>query len=968
MNATILATVDGGKTWVKQITPAGLTSELFGVHFVDQYKGWVVGYDTTILATVDGGKTWVKQITPAGLTSDLSGVHFVDQNKGWAVGNNATILATVDGGKTWVKQTTPTGLTSDLSGVHFVDQYKGCAVGDNGTILETIDAGKNWIRQASLTGLKQHLNSVHFVGQNNGWAVGDAATIQAKYEKGFLSLNSRFDLIFFPGRIYVDGILCESETSITYWSQPDYPHPTPIEDLKGKTSRTDLIYLDVWQRHITAIEDPEIREIALVGPDTTTRLKTVWQVKIVEIDVNDCWKTIKWDELIPPSSGRLSTGLAPVTIAKDPCKPAPSGGYQGLENRLYRVEIHDGGGPGKATFKWSRDNGSVVFPILKFDTNNTIKLKRLGKDQILTIHKGDWVEVLDDASELLGQPGTLAQVIDPFDETQLTIALSKNLSGYDLEGHPKVRRWDQNSDAITVITTGPIVLEEGIQIQFSGDNFKTGDFWIFAARTATGDVEHLNNASPMGIEHHYCQLGRITWRKDPSLGLTADVRDCRKIFSPLTEPNIFYIGGDGQEAMPGNQLPEQLQVGVANKELPVPNAHIKFELEDDGSSGDRITSDTITGPDGIARCTWTLGKSKPGRVIATLRDGYENQIGLPVFFNANLSIASNIYFDPKECGSMSGGNNVQDAISNLCKVLGREPGIYIRAISISDRDLRNDDNVYADDLEGSINVICGLDDSNETLNISTVSPASFFLTVDMPFPLNNADLGIWAPSLEESKETLIGFQPIILNSSIEIVGGNTLKWNPMRITIPFLKKLLEMMIDREIGDRLLARLILKGNFIWSGDPLRRYYLDGEAFGTPADETSSSLMLSGDGKRGGDFEMWFWISLKMTLSVKFATNTVTLVESKSQDVKGTVIVNIAAPVSGWEVDLSSDRPNTAELITPTITMKHKDYEAQFTIRAKGGGGSFEGIPVRITAILKAFNKAASTVITVKRIIG
>src|SRR5215213_376088 len=70
----------------------------------------------------------------------------------------------------------------------------------------------------------------------------------------------------------------------TYTTQPDYPNPIELdlEDLDPNESRTDLVYLDVWQRHITAIEDPDILEVALGGPDTTTRVKTVWQVKVLK--------------------------------------------------------------------------------------------------------------------------------------------------------------------------------------------------------------------------------------------------------------------------------------------------------------------------------------------------------------------------------------------------------------------------------------------------------------------------------------------------------------------------------------------------------------------------------------------------------------------------------------------------------------------------------------------------------------
>ena len=61
---------------------------------------------------------------------------------------------------------------------------------------------------------------------------------------------------------------------MTFGKQPDYPKA----QLGGKG--TFLVYLDVWERHLTAIEDGHIREVALGGPDTATRAKVVWQVKV----------------------------------------------------------------------------------------------------------------------------------------------------------------------------------------------------------------------------------------------------------------------------------------------------------------------------------------------------------------------------------------------------------------------------------------------------------------------------------------------------------------------------------------------------------------------------------------------------------------------------------------------------------------------------------------------------------------
>ena len=66
------------------------------------------------------------------------------------------------------------------------------------------------------------------------------------------------DFLISPGRYYVDGILCENEQITSYLNQLDLPDATPIRD-----PGVYLVYLDVWERLLTALDDPSIREIAL---------------------------------------------------------------------------------------------------------------------------------------------------------------------------------------------------------------------------------------------------------------------------------------------------------------------------------------------------------------------------------------------------------------------------------------------------------------------------------------------------------------------------------------------------------------------------------------------------------------------------------------------------------------------------------------------------------------------------------
>jgi Family of unknown function (DUF6519)/Carboxypeptidase regulatory-like domain len=355
------------------------------------------------------------------------------------------------------------------------------------------------------------------------------------------------------GRMYVDGLLAEchgvpplqydaslgemeGSNPVPFNQQPYYPDPSP---LPSTASATDLVYLDVWQREVTAVQDPDIREKALGGPDTATRLQTVWQVKVLpNVGQHACGDTIQgWDTVTAPSAGRLTTSTVVPSPSPDPCILSPTGGYRGLENRLYRVEVHTAGTVGgavPATFKWSRDNGSVVSSVTALSApggpSTTITVASLGRDRVLRFQAGDWVEILDDASELDGRAGVLTKVIAPPDEANRTITVSPSIPAglfdpTDPSRHTRVRRWDQSNtgpgsdvDATTGlinVAAGPLDIEDGIQVSFSDDGsgglLHVGDYWIFAARTADGSVEVLQAAPPRGILHHFARLGFITW-------------------------------------------------------------------------------------------------------------------------------------------------------------------------------------------------------------------------------------------------------------------------------------------------------------------------------------------------------------------------------------------------------------------------------------------------------------------------
>lgn len=344
----------------------------------------------------------------------------------------------------------------------------------------------------------------------------------------------------------------------TYLTQPYYPADDPtFGDAftpENWNAQTHIVYLDVWRRHVTAIEDPHLREVALGGPDTATRTQTAWAVRILRgsdgapvdaagVDCDDPHPA--WDALVAPSGGRMWARAEAAPDPEDPCAIAPEAGYRGVENRLYRVEIHEPGDLGTATFKWSRDNGSVLAAVTEIESGDTLHVTSLGRDRVLRFGTGDRVEVFGEGSELSGVPGTVASISDAPDEAERSFPVDTDVSAYDADPLPRVRRWDHGVTE-PVATDAWVELEDGVQVRFAGGPFHVGDHWVVPARVATGDVDGFVDAPPLGITHHHTRVALITWPTDTASG---EVDDCRSTFPSLCEIDAgcctITVGEDG---------------------------------------------------------------------------------------------------------------------------------------------------------------------------------------------------------------------------------------------------------------------------------------------------------------------------------------------------------------------------------------------------------------------------------------
>jgi hypothetical protein len=373
-----------------------------------------------------------------------------------------------------------------------------------------------------------------------------------KADAGFDITSAGGDLTVGPGRYWVDGILCVNEAAVAYSAQPDLPGVAlPPPEGQGLY----VAYLDVWRRHLTALDDPAIREPALGGPDTATRLRTVWQARLMRVGDVDPAPTCAaalppWEAALAAPKGTLTARLGPTTANPDPCELPPTAGFRGLENQLYRVEVHEGAETlAGARFCWSRDNGSVVTLITQFDGSGIV-VDDLGPDEVRGFAPGQWAEIADEHSELLGRVGELVE-LGPIDPSTRRIEIVGAFSTIPLERKPRLRRWDQSLAATSAgVAAAPLppantdqglVLEDGVEVVLAEGAYRQGDYWLVPARTAISDetgaliwprdaASTPLPATPHGIEHHYAPLAVLNF-DGTSFG---PAQDCRKLFPALT--------------------------------------------------------------------------------------------------------------------------------------------------------------------------------------------------------------------------------------------------------------------------------------------------------------------------------------------------------------------------------------------------------------------------------------------------
>src|SRR5262249_54255208 len=119
-------------------------------------------------------------------------------------------------------------------------------------------------------------------------------------------------------------------------------------------------------------------------------------------------------------------------------------------------------------------------------------------------------------------------------------------------------------------------------------------------------------------------------------------------------------------------LPSPLRVGVANGRTPVAGAQVRFTVSTgSGRVNGQSTVQVATGADGVASVAWSIDSTHtPQTVTAQLLNDLGAPQHLPVQFDATLSTATEVAYNPGNCPDLAGKTTVQAAIDTLCATHG----------------------------------------------------------------------------------------------------------------------------------------------------------------------------------------------------------------------------------------------------------------------------------------------------------
>lgn len=402
------------------------------------------------------------------------------------------------------------------------------------------------------------------------------------------------------GSVFVDG--CRGEWRPDPALAAGDPPLGRQADLPGlpEPDGDHTVYVDLWHRPVTALEDAALIEPALDGADTCTRMRTMVQVKWAPLAEGT---DAVGDDRHNPPRGDAEFAMderAESVSADDPCDPrAEEIRAEGLGDRLFRLEVHahpameaDGEHVGELWLKWSAENGAEAQAREAappgFDRPDyAYELFSAATESHLGVH-------LAPARADYPPRGRLVAGGLPDDTENPELPWARRWDGYCRLSRTADGRWGlvEGWHRGMTLATAPVGAPEEeaggaearnddtsltlfldrfrLGLSLGTHRFVAGDYWLATVREADSDQGRVQveTATPLGVEHHYLRLFRVTGGAVEALS-EAEWR--RFQFQPLSELDADRVGYDPapREARwrdvmddPSRELPRNLQAAL----------------------------------------------------------------------------------------------------------------------------------------------------------------------------------------------------------------------------------------------------------------------------------------------------------------------------------------------------------------------------------------------------------------------
>src|SRR5215471_895996 len=406
-----------------------------------------------------------------------------------------------------------------------------------------------------------------------------------------------FDFFVGPGTMYVGGVRAFLPSVVQYSEQiqarlpvePPPPRPAEwldasddpdwvdISSFTGNPPVSEFVYLFLREQEVSAVEDSDLKDVALGGPDTAQRTRLIQHIVRLSTPSPDCASGLLTAEARWTSEGLafqsttmrlLSQASLQVAFSQvgqtDLCLPQAQGGYLNADNQLIRVQISSSN-----TLLWGFDDASFLYRVTAGLDNPTLTLPSAPPDAFHPPRSGQAVELLRSAAQLsnstpqrpqyvaspTGLVFTLGTPYQPADQAvTLPASLSSDPEYVDPNQTPQLflRVWEQQLP----FTPGvPVALgTTGLQVTVqaaSGRPFHVGDYWLFAVRPSTPQQVYPESylsapQPPEGPRLWACPLAVIeqTAQSPPASppGEQFTVVNCRNSFPPLTAIRVLEKG------------------------------------------------------------------------------------------------------------------------------------------------------------------------------------------------------------------------------------------------------------------------------------------------------------------------------------------------------------------------------------------------------------------------------------------